>query len=185
MGGACVAKLIATAACSGLLPRTIGDVILTEVALGPVTSIAPFAGQTDAVTRALLVEGLHFPSAGETVTSGRARLIWVGQGRALLCGVEPPVALTPLAAVTDQSDANAVVQIDGAAAIAVLARLVPVDLRDAAFVTGQTRRTMLGHMMASVTKTGPATFEVMVMRSMAGTLVHDLTEAAIGVEARG
>ena len=184
MGGACVAKLIATTACAGQLPQTIGDVTLSEVMLGPVTSIAPFQGKAEAVTEALTVEGLRFPGPGETMTSGPARIIWVGQGRALLCGVEPPLSLTSIAALTDQSDANAVVQIEGAAAEAVLARLVPVDLRARALGQGRTVRTMLGHMTASVTRTGPQAFEVMVMRSMARTMIHELAEAAIGVEAR-
>ena len=82
MGGACVAKLIATTACAGQLPQTIGDVTLSEVMLGPVTSIAPFAGKAQDVTAALMVEGLHFPGPGQTVTAGRARMIWAGQGRA-------------------------------------------------------------------------------------------------------
>ncbi len=180
-----MAKLIASTACAGLLPRTIGDVTLTEVALGPVTSIAPFAGMIDAVDKALGVEGLHFPAPGDTVTSGRARMIWAGQGRALLCGVEPPLALTALAALTDQSDASAVVHIEGAGAEATLARLVPVDLRERFLAQGRTVRTLLGHMTVSITRVGPLEFEVMAMRSMARTLVHELAEAAIGVEARG
>ena len=179
-----MARLIATTACAGVLPRTIGDVTLTEVALGPVTSIAPFAGMAEAVTAALQVDGLHFPAPGQTVTAGRARMIWAGQGRALLCGVEPPLALTAIAALTDQSDSNAVVQVEGAMAEAVLARLVPVDLRTTALPGGHTVRTLLGHLPVSVTRTGPLVFEVMAMRSMARTLVHDLTEAAIGVAAR-
>lgn len=179
-----MARLIATTLCAGLLPRTIGDVTLTEVALGPVTSIAPFAGQADAVTAALDVEGLRFPAPGQTITSGPARMIWVGHSRALLCGVEPPLALSAIAALTDQSDSSPVVQIEGPAAEAVLARLVPVDLRQSALPRGHTVRTLLGHMSVSITRVGPLSFEIMAMRSMARTLVHDLTEAAIGVEAR-
>lgn len=179
-----MAKLIATTACAGLLPRTIGEVTLTEVTLGPVTSIAPFAGQSDAVTKALAVEGLRFPAPGETVTSGPARIIWAGQGRALLCGVEPPVSVAALAALTDQSDANAVLQIEGPATEAVLARLVPVDLRINVMPEGRTIRTLLGHLTVSVTRIGPMAFEIMAMRSMAGSLVHELVEAAVGVEAR-
>ena len=179
-----MARLIASSACAGLLPRTIGDVTLTEVALGPVTSIAPFAGQTVAVTAALEVEGLRFPASGETITAGPARMIWAGHGRALLCGVEPPLALSAIAALTDQTDSSAVVQIEGDAAEAVLARIVPVDLRQTALRTGQTVRTILGHMTVSVTRIGPTAYEIMAMRSMARTLVHELEQAAIGVEAR-
>lgn len=179
-----MAKLIATSACAGLLPRTIGDLTLTEVSLGPVTSIAPFKGKAEAVTAALSVEGLQFPATGETLTSGPARIIWAGQGRALLCGVEPPVALAALAALTDQTDASATVRIDGDQAEAVLARLVPVDLRVQALPEGATLRSMVGHMTATVSRVGPQAFEIMVMRSMARTLVHELVEAAVGVAAR-
>ncbi len=179
-----MARLIASTPCAGLLPRTIGAVTLTEVMLGPVTSVAPFRDKSEAVTAALAVEGLRFPTPGETLTSGPARIIWAGHGRALLCGVEPPLALSALAALTDQTDASATVRIDGDQAQAVLARLVPVDLRQQIFPEGATARTIVGHMTASVTRVGPLAFEVMVMRSMAATLVHELSEAAIGVAAR-
>ena len=95
------------------------------------------------------------------------------------------MALIGVAALTDQTDASAVVRIEGDAVEAVLARLVPVDLRIGSFAEGRTARTMVGHMTASVTRVGPMAFEVMVMRSMAATVVHELTEAAIGVQARG
>jgi sarcosine oxidase gamma subunit len=179
-----VARLIATSACAGLLPLTIGAITLTEVVLGPVTSIAPFRGKSVAVTAALAVEDLRFPAPGETISAGPARIIWAGQGRAFLCGVTPPMALAGVAALTDQTDAAAVVRLDGAGAEAVLARLVPVDLRARAFPEGGTARTMVGHMTASITRVGAQSFEVMVMRSMAQTLVHELSEAAIGVAAR-
>ena len=88
------------------------------------------------------------------------------------------------AAQTDQTGANAVLRVEGPAVEAVLARLVPLDLRATAFPVGQTARTMVAHMMASVTRVGDAAFEVMVMRSMARTLVHDIEGAAKAVAAR-
>ncbi|MCC5975705.1 MAG: sarcosine oxidase subunit gamma, partial [Rubellimicrobium sp.] len=47
-----------------------------------------------------------------------------------------------------------------------------------------TARTLVGHMTASVTRVAGEAFEIMVMRSMAGTLLHDMTEAARLVAAR-
>ena len=179
-----MARLIASTPCAGLLPLTIGNITLTETALGTVTSVAPFRGQIGAVSDVLKADGLRFPAPGEIITAGRARIIWAGHGRALLCGVEPPVALGAVAALTDQTDANAVVRIEGDQTEAVLARLVPVDLRAKAFPAGTTARTMVGHMTASVSRVGPDAFDIMVMRSMAQTLVHDLSEAVIGVAAR-
>jgi len=122
-------------------------------------------------------------SAGRVLRSEAGRLMWAGHGMALLVDADAP-DLTGLAAVTDQTDAWAIVQLQGAAVEDVLARLIPVDLRRDTFKVGHTARTMIGHMTGSVTRVGPDAFEVMVMRSMAGTLLHDLTRAAKGVAAR-
>jgi heterotetrameric sarcosine oxidase gamma subunit len=185
MGGGCVVSLIAQSPAAGLLPRTVGGVILTEVDLGPVTLVAPFKGQTAKVNAALKKAlGLALPAPGQvTAGKGGTRAIWVGPGRALVCGAAVP-DLAALAAVVDQSDASAVVRVEGAAVTDVLARLVPIDLRPAAFPEGTTARTLIGHMMASVTRVGPDAIELMVFRSMAGTLVRELTEHAQGVAAR-
>lgn len=173
-----MANLIAQSACDGLLPLTIGSVTVTEVAPAPITSIAPLRGQGAAVSDALQAAfDLPFPDPGQSHTTGTIRTVWAGRGRALLIGAAAPDSLSDIAALTDQSDAQAVVTIGGTDAEAVLARLVPVDLRAAAFPIGRTARTLLGHMQAGVTRTGPDNFEVMVFRSMARTLVHDLQRA--------
>ncbi len=68
---------------------------------------------------------------------------------------------------------------------AVLTRLVPLDLRISGFKINHTARSLLGHLPVSITRTGAQAFEVMVMRSMAASLVHDLQEAMAGLAARG
>ena len=45
-------------------------------------------------------------------------------------------------------------------------------------------RTLLGHMTASITRVDATTYDLMVFRSMAQTLVHDLTRAMKGIAAR-
>ena len=72
----------------------------------------------------------------------------------------------------------------GTSAEDVLARLVPVDLRAGVFKKNHVAKTMLGHMAVTITRTDTATFEIMVMRAMARTLVHDLDIAMRGVAAR-
>jgi sarcosine oxidase subunit gamma len=62
---------------------------------------------------------------------------------------------------------------------------VPVDLRAAQFGPGATARTELAHMAASVTRLEDGAFLVMVFRSMAQTLLHDLKSAMEAVAARG
>lgn len=106
----------------------------------------------------------------------------MGPEQALVIGVLPD--LSGLAAVTEQADAWAVLHLTGPSVVDVLARLVPIDLRPATFKKGHTARTLVGHMTASITRVNGDTFEVMVMRSMADTLAHELSEAAKGVAAR-
>jgi sarcosine oxidase subunit gamma len=181
-----VAELIAKTPCEGVLPLNIGALSLTEAKPGAMTSVAPFNGQAEALDKALQAAyGCGFPAPNQSLARGKVRIRWFGRGLALLSGAEPAAELAGLAALTDQSDAWAVVRLEGPGAGDVLARLVPVDLRPAAFPEGATVRSELAHMAASVTRTGAAAFEIMVFRSMAATLVHDLKSAMEAVVARG
>lgn len=175
-------KLIAQTACGGLLPKTIGTVTLTEVDAGQVTLIAPHKGQKKATSDALKASvGIAFPAPNRCVGTG-PRAVWCGKEQALLIGGACPELAG--AACVDHSDAWAIVLLDGADAVAVLARLTPIDLRATVFKRGHTARTLIGHMTGGITRLGPNSFEIMVMRSMAGTLVHDLTQAAENIAAR-
>lgn len=179
-----MANLVALSPCEGLLPQTIGAVTIAEIDPGPVTAILPFKGQEKAVGEALKSAlGLGFPAPGRSQSKGGARAIWVGKGEALLMGAACPDLAG--AACVDQSDAWCVVEIVGDRAEDVLARLVPLDLRASQFKRGHTARTLLGHMTASATRSGAKAFEIMVFRSMAETLVEELTRAAGAVAARG
>jgi len=156
--------------------------MLTEVDAGPVSLIAPLAGGQKATSQVLKSAlGLGFPAPNRTLGTG-PRMVWCGMGQALLMGADGPDL--PQAAVVDQSDAWAIVRIEGPDAVAVLARLTPIDLRSDVFKRGHTARTLLAHMTVSITRLGTTSFEVMAMRSMAGTLVHDLEQAAKNVAAR-
>ena len=177
-----MAKLIAKSPCAWLLPKTIGAVDLTEVEQSHITLIAPHKGQKKAVSDALKAAvGLTFP-APNRVTGAGARAVWCGIEQALLMGVPCPDLAG--AACIDHTDAWAIVRIDGVDAAAVLARLTPIDLRVSQFKRGHTARTLIGHMTGSITRLGANAFEVMVMRSMAETLVHELSQAAQNVAAR-
>ena len=106
------------------------------------------------------------------------------RGNGWFLGPELGPKLAKIAAVVDQSDAWAIVRLEGADAEDVLARLVPVNLRRSAFKRGHTLRSNLYHMMASITRIGNNSFQIMVFRSMAETLVHDLSVAMQSVAAR-
>jgi sarcosine oxidase subunit gamma len=137
-------------------------------------SVAPFVGQEGVVSQAL---GTDLPACNHR----NGRVTWFGHGVWMVTG---DVSLDGLAAVTDQTDAWAIMRIDGQGVEDVLARLVPVDLRPSKFKESHVAKTMLGHMSVTITRIGPQVFEVMVMRSMAQTLTHELSVAMRGVAAR-
>ncbi len=164
--------LIADGAARGL-PVTLGRASLVGFDPGPVTSIAPFPGRA--------VPG--FPTPGQVVAQGAGRMVWAGRGMAFLIGAPAP-DLQGQAAVTDQSDGWVWVTLSGADAVAVLARLVPLDLRPQAFPAGTTARSTLGHLPVLLIREAVDTFRIAAFRSMAGSLVHDLTGAMRAVAAR-
>ncbi len=180
-----MAELIARTPCAGLLPLTVGGVTATEEHPAAMTSVAPFKGRAAVLSEAMgAAHGVAFPSPNRSAAKAGARVIWFGRGQALLIGPVPDPSLAEHAALTDQSDAWAMVRIEGERVEDVLARLVPVDLRAPDFERGHTVRTLVGHMAGSVTRLGPRAFQVMVFRSMAATLVHELKAAMEAVAAR-
>ena len=171
--------------CAGFLPLTMGDLRLTEVVPARMTSLAPYLGSAGALSAALLAaHGVAWPEPGRVAGQEAARMLWFGRELALLIGPAPDASLAAHAALTDQSDGWAVVQLEGRQAVKVLARLCPLDLRDAVFAPGQTARTDVAHMAGSVSRLGPQTWQIMVFRSMAATLVHEVEIAMARVAAR-
>jgi len=178
-----MASLIAKSPCADLLPLAAGTTMLTEILPEAITSIAPARGKAKAVSDALKAElGVAFPAPNRATGKEGARLIWTGGDQAFFIGPRPKAIAG--AAITDQSDAWAVMRLEGADAEAVLARLVPVDLGAAAFKRGHTARTMLFHMSCSITRTGVNAFDILVFRSMAATGVHEVYRAMKSVAAQ-
>lgn len=177
-----MAKLIAQTPCQGLLPRQIGDCLLSEVTPAALTWISVSAGRSRAVSKALKDScGLAFPAPNRATGKEGARCLWFAGGQAMLVGEAPPAI--PGAVLCDQSDGWAVMRLKGASALQVLARLVPVDLRPVTFKRNHTARTLLGHMPVSLTRTGADAFDILVFRSMAFTAVHEITAAMQSVSA--
>ena len=177
--------LVSKSPCEDLLPLSIGDVRVTEAETGSLTSVAPYKGQDAALSRALkAAHGMAVPAANRATGKAGARAIWFGNRMILLEGPEPDAKLAKHAALTDQTHAWTTVRIEGTGAVDVLARLTPIDLRDGHFKRGHTARTEVMHMMASVTRLGPQSYQVMVFRGFAKTFVHDLKSAMQSVAAR-
>jgi heterotetrameric sarcosine oxidase gamma subunit len=180
-----VAELLEKSPCAGLLPLTHGGVTVSEVALGALTSVSAWRGKDKDLSEALkAAHGMAAPSTGRATGKEGARAIWFGHDTLLLAGPHPDAKLATLAALIDQSDAWACVRIEGDGTETVLARLVPVDLRASVFKRGHTARTLVGHMSASVTRIADSAFLILVFRSMATTLVHELETAMRAVASR-
>lgn len=181
-----VAELLTKTACDGLETLKIGSLSLAESAAQAMTTLAPYKGQQAALGKAMKAAyGLGFPDVnGSTIGKG-GRVIWFGRDMALLIGPEPDPGLARHAALTDQSSGWAVLELAGSGAEDVLARLCPVDLRLAQFEVGAALRTEAKHMMASICRLDKDRFQIMVFRSMARTLHHDLKTAMEARAARG
>lgn len=178
-------RLAAMTPCADLLPLEIGGVTLTEETPGALTAIAPFRGRDDDCSAALLAaHGLALPQPNRMTASVKAQAVWFGWRMALLIGPAPDPGLGRHAALTDLSDAWAIARLDGPGACDVLARLTPLDLRDAVFGQGHTARSELAHMAASITRVGPQAFRIIVFRSVARSFVHEMKTAMEAVAAR-
>ena len=165
----------------GLAPVTRSDTTLSEAGGAQITGIAPYPGQTAAVSAAM---GIDFPAPNQVTTSGTARLVWTGRDLAYLIGAPPPVTLptTLPAALTDQSDAWVTLTLTGPLARPVLARLVPLDLKTT--TAGHCARSALSHLPLILICNGPDDFTLMTFRSMAKSAWHELTDALEKVAAR-
>lgn len=179
-----MADLIAKTPLDDRAPFEVGDTWISEVEPGRLTWVAPFRGRRAGAARILEAElGLGFPAPGRVLEHDGARCIWSGRAQAFLVAAEPPAALAGEAALADLSDGWAVLRLAGPSAEAVLARLVPVDLREPGFGPAQVACSELAHIPALILRAGDG-FEVMVMRSFAESAWRELTEAMRGVAAR-
>lgn len=176
-------ELIAKPALAGRSPLVLDGTALAAADPGPVWSVALFPGQEKAAARALKPLGLAFPAPNALSEKDGVRLVWTGRDQAFLIGAEAP-AMEGVAALTDQSGGWATLTVTGPAAAGALMRLVPLDLRAAAFPPGSAARAPVGHMMAILFCTAPDSLTVMVFRSMARTAWHEIEVALRSLRAR-
>ncbi|WP_317057394.1 sarcosine oxidase subunit gamma [Roseovarius rhodophyticola] len=180
-------KLEPTTPLQGATPVEVGTMVVQEVGdLGPVTSIAPYPGRQKAVSDLLKkAHGITFPKPNMFLPGKEASCLWFGRDMALLIGAEPDPALAKEAALTDQSDAWAVLSLRGEGIEAALARLCPIDTRLRQFPINSTARTEVAHMTSSLTRMSETEFQLMIFRAFARTALHEITDAMEGVAARG
>ncbi|MEL7257025.1 MAG: sarcosine oxidase subunit gamma [Pseudomonadota bacterium] len=180
-------KLEPTTPLQGATPVEVGAMVVHEVVgLGPITSVAPYPGRQKAVSDLLKkAHGITFPEPNKFVPGKKASCLWFGREMALLIGEKPDPALAKEAALTDQSDAWAVLSFRGEGIEDALARLAPIDTRLARFPVNSTARTEFAHMMSSITRISETEFRLMIFRAFARTALHEITDAMEGVAALG
>lgn len=179
-------ELKARAPFEDMEPLSIGQVELAPFDPGTLTLIAPFRDRSETLTQALAEKhGLGWPEPGHWIGGDDMRLSWFGAGRALLMGGAADPSLEIHASLVDQSDGWAALVLRGWGAEEVLARLVPLDLREAGFPAGRVARSRLQHVDGAILRLQEAQFLILGPRSMAGTLRHDLVSAMESRAARG
>ena len=104
-----------------------------------------------------------------------------GPGQWYLVGDEPLPAgtlggLAPSLFVVDQSHGRVRMAVDGPAARVVLAKGTGLDV--STLKVGDATTTLIGHIAAHITRTGPDRFELMPLRGFAESLWHDLETMA-------
>lgn len=81
-------------------------------------------------------------------------------------------------AISDQTHGRVRIMISGPQVRDVLAKGAMIDLADGVFVVGASAMTQIGHIGAMITRTDDDCFEIMVLRSFAVSLWHELHQMA-------
>lgn len=164
-----MADLTVTDPLSSLLPVQHGAHHLIRAQPGTITALAPIGA----------AKGL--PPPGRAEARGRSLVLWAGHGIWLATGTPPATAPQ-----TDATDAWVIVRLSGTTPDAVLARLVPVDLRPLHFRPGHVARSLLGHVAVLIHRpeAAPDTLDIWLPRSMAAHALLELATAMRGLAAR-
>jgi heterotetrameric sarcosine oxidase gamma subunit len=176
---------------AGVIPRADAEGTAAEVAVSPrdnlglATVIASGDTTEQLRERFAALYGLEAPTR-PIVARGRALdLAWAGPERWLAVSAERGVAgrlaeeLKGLAAVSDQSDARAVLRLSGPKAREILAKGCPIDLHPRAFRPGDTALTVIAHVGVQIWQVDDApTFDLLVARSVAASFWRWLSRSA-------
>ena len=180
-----MSDLVAKYPAQDCLPISESGVTLSLSTPAFITSIAPYKGQSQALSTLLKKTcNMALPTTGMAVQAGDNRLLWFGHNQYLLISQSPPEpGIAKLAAMTDQSDAWTVMLLEGRLAAAALAHYCPLDLRPSHFGLGQTARAPVAHLPSVVTPVNSG-FEVIFMQSLVRTGIHHLHQAMRSVSAQ-
>ncbi|WP_426239658.1 sarcosine oxidase subunit gamma family protein [Pararhizobium sp. DWP1-1-3] len=165
-------------------PSTNGRIMLTALPEGHVLHVLSSRGSGDLTDL--------IPQIGDG-TSHAMRPYGPGQwfviGDAPLSAAEI-FAKTPLldgkASISDQGHGRVRIGISGMSVEAVLAKGTAVDLALPNFPVGHSAMTLIGHISALISRTGPESFELLVLRGFAESLWDELIQMSLefGIDAR-
>jgi sarcosine oxidase subunit gamma len=158
----------------------------TDLALASVTARL---GKAEALAAVVLAQhGIALPAGPHRADQAGVAFAGVGVGRWLASAEGPEAAgfvqrlkdrLAAVAAVSDQSDAYAVLRVSGPRVRAVLAKGVPIDLHPRAFKQGAAASTLVAHFGMRIEQLDDApSYQLMASRSLAGSLWSWLTASA-------
>lgn len=155
-------------------------------------SLAAAKGKREALAAVIAEKyGVTLPSTPKRVEGNSIAIVWTGPdqwlavaerdaGRDLERELKPLVA--GLAAVTDQTDARAVLRISGPRGRDVLATGVPIDLHPRVFAPGSAAITHASHIGVILWQLDAVpTYELAVFRSFAHSLAEWLEAAVAGM----
>jgi sarcosine oxidase subunit gamma len=144
-----------------------------------------FASQVKQCFGIELSPGPHRSCAGDIafISTGPGAWFATGEGAANAFATSLTAAIGECAAISDQSDGQAVLRMSGPKIREALCKLVPVDLHARAFRIGDVAVTVAAHIGATLWRLeddphGNAVFEMAVYRSLADSLWTALSESA-------
>lgn len=185
-----VSALAGVPAASG----TAGAVTATERDGLGIARVTARRGQLEALGRRVHERfGIALPDGPRRLCSGEVAVAGIGPeswlltcesgGNAFAAGVRD--ALRGHAAVVDLSDAYLVLRLTGARLREALAKLVPLDVHERSFRTGDVAQSVAGHMAVMLWRLedsrGEAVFELCAGRSVAHSLYRAIRDSAAQV----
>ncbi|MCZ8316931.1 sarcosine oxidase subunit gamma family protein [Phreatobacter sp.] len=153
--------------------------------LAAATVIARRGKAADAATALGRMLGAPVVDGGKRTSGGDVTVLGTGPGTWLVFGDRPALvadltaALDGLAAVVDQSDANAILDLSGPRLVDVLEKGLRLDLHPAAFAADDVAVTAIAHVGVTLWMSDDrATVTLAIPRSLAGSLLHWLEASA-------
>jgi len=164
-------------------------VTLREVTACALAELTAFKGQKEALATVIVTSfDIALPAANKSVSKDGVTFVTVRPGKWLVTGEghaeldlvkKLEKATGSLAAVVDQSDARALVEISGDKARGALAKGVMIDLDPVAFSTGDAATSFAVQFWITLWQTHDAPiYRLAVFRSMGRDLLHWLESSA-------